>query len=83
MQNNQLPGVRTRNVEGLSVVMYALTVAAFALWLGYGILRSDWALMVPNAICLLLSLFIFAMLIMPARSRNHVADSIESTTHIE
>ena len=28
--------IRTRDVQGISLAMYALTVSAFALWLAYG-----------------------------------------------
>lgn len=69
--------VRTRDVEGLSVRMYALTVTGFALWLSYGILKADWALVVPNAICLGLASFILLMVILPARRRDRLADGIE------
>lgn len=69
--------IRTRDTEGLSAGMYMLTVAAFALWLTYGFLRGDWALVAPNALCLILSLFILVMIILPARSRAKVASVIE------
>jgi MtN3 and saliva related transmembrane protein len=75
--------IRTRSVEGLSATMYVITVAAFALWLAYGILRSDWALVVPNALCLLLSLFILAMILASVRTRHRVADSLKATTHLD
>lgn len=69
--------IRTRDVSGLSAGMYALTVAAFALWLGYGALQADWALIVPNALCLALAAFIFAMILMPKQKREDVAGTIE------
>lgn len=49
---------RSGDVSGLSSKMYALTVLAFALWLTYGIFRRDFALIVPNAVCLALSAYI-------------------------
>jgi MtN3 and saliva related transmembrane protein len=69
--------IRTRNVKGLSPGMYVLTVAGFSLWLTYGVLRSDWALMVPNFLCLALSLFILAMILMSARTRDKVSNTME------
>jgi len=69
--------IRTRDVGGLSGPMYSLTVAAFALWLSYGWLKSDWALIVPNALCLGLSGFIFMMISLPPRERGRVANLIE------
>lgn len=69
--------VRTRDVAGLSAGMYALTVSGFALWLTYGFARGDWALIVPNALCLSLALFIWVMILLPKRSRDKVADAVE------
>ena len=69
--------IRTRDVEGLSARMYALTITGFALWLCYGALRVDWALIVPNALCLAMAAFIFGMIVMPRRKREEVASAIE------
>lgn len=69
--------IRTRDVKGLSPYMYALTVSAFALWLTFGILKTEWALMVPNFLCLIASAFILLMIILPARKRDKVADAID------
>ncbi|MGH6787168.1 MAG: SemiSWEET family sugar transporter [Novosphingobium sp.] len=70
--------IRTRDVRAISPAMYALTVAAFALWLGYGALRGDWALIVPNALCLALAAFILAMTLLPRARRERVAAAIEA-----
>jgi MtN3 and saliva related transmembrane protein len=69
--------IRTRETKGLSARMYALTVLAFALWLTFGILKGEWPIIVPNALCLLLAGFILAMLIMPRRMRAKVADALD------
>lgn len=68
--------IRTRNVEGLSGGMYALTVTAFALWMTYGWLQGDWALIVPNTLCLILSGFILMMIMLPKQARNNVSETI-------
>lgn len=70
--------IRTRAVEGLSAGMYTLTVAAFTLWSAYGLLQSDYALIIPNLLCLSLSLFILAMIVASARTRDRVAETIET-----
>ena len=70
--------ISTRDVEGLSAKMYALTVVGFLLWLSYGIGRGDWTLIGPNAICLAFSLFILAMIMMPRNKRDAVADVIQT-----
>jgi MtN3 and saliva related transmembrane protein len=69
--------IRTRDVTGLSAPMYLITVSAFALWLSYGWLKSDWALIVPNALCFGLSGFILVMICLPKKNRQKVADAIE------
>jgi MtN3 and saliva related transmembrane protein len=69
--------IQTRNVKGLSARMYALTVAAFALWLLYGILKMDWALIVPNGLCLILAGFILMMIMLPKPARAKVSKTIK------
>ncbi len=68
--------IRTRDVKGLSSGMYALTVAAFALWMTYGLLRGDWALIVPNTLCLILSAFILMMILLPKSVRDNVSETL-------
>lgn len=72
--------IRSRDTNGLSAGMYGLTVAAFCLWCAYGILRSDWALIVPNALCLALAAFIWTMILLPPPAREAVAETIEDIT---
>jgi MtN3 and saliva related transmembrane protein len=69
--------IRTRDVEGLSVGMYALTVTGFSLWLAYGILVGQWPLMVTNGFYLALSLFILIMLLLPEARRRATAAAID------
>jgi MtN3 and saliva related transmembrane protein len=73
--------IRTRNTSGISTGMYAMTVAGFLLWLGYGLLRGEWPLIVPNAICLFVSSFIFAMKLLPKRSMRSVADALNPSAN--
>lgn len=75
--------IRTRKVDGLSPGMYALTVSAFALWLAYGVLGADWALIVPNFLCLALSLFILSMIVASPRKRDDLADKIEGIVNAD
>lgn len=70
--------VRERNAEGISAMTYAMTLTTFALWSVYGLLQRDMALLAANAICFILSAFIFLMILLPDRKRNKVADRIES-----
>ncbi len=69
--------IRSRDTSSISARMYALTVAAFLLWLCYGWLRNDWALILPNAICLVLASFILMMTQLPQRKKEAVADTLD------
>jgi MtN3 and saliva related transmembrane protein len=69
--------IRTRDTRSLSAPMYTLTVVGFALWTSYGALLGEWPIMVPNAICGLLSAFILAMILLPRRSREAVAQTLD------
>lgn len=68
--------IRSRRTRDISLGMYLLTVAAFALWLAFGILKREWPLVLSNGICLALSGFILTMKILPASKRKQVADSL-------
>ena len=68
--------VRTRETKDLSLPMWILEVVGFALWTGYGVLLAKWPLIVPNALCLILSTFILTMKLLPRRKRDAVADAI-------
>jgi MtN3 and saliva related transmembrane protein len=52
---------RTREVSGISLVMYSLFTAGVALWLVYGILIMAWPIIVANVITTSLALMILAM----------------------
>jgi uncharacterized protein with PQ loop repeat len=44
-----------RSARDVSIGYFAVLVPGFALWIGYGAARSDWALVVPNSIALLVT----------------------------
>ena len=46
---------RTRNLAGISLVMYAFFTLGVFLWLVYGILLDQWPTIVANAITFILS----------------------------
>ncbi len=68
--------IRTRQTKDISVGMYLLTVAAFALWLAFGIALRQWPLVVSNGVCLALSLFILAMTLFPRKEKEKVAAAL-------
>jgi MtN3 and saliva related transmembrane protein len=52
---------RTRDVSGISLVMYSAFTAGVALWLAYGLLLGAWPVIVANAITLSLASSILVM----------------------
>ena len=69
--------IKSRQTKDISFGMYLLTVAAFGLWLTFGILARLWPLVVSNSICFILSAFILAMKVLPQSHKNAVADVLE------
>jgi len=69
--------IRERSTEGLSLGMFALTSLAFAAWTTFGVLQSEWTLIIPNAICLMFALFILGMIALPARKTEAVAEALD------
>jgi MtN3 and saliva related transmembrane protein len=72
--------VKTRKTKDLSILMWALQVIAFAVWIIYGVLLAAWPIVVENAICLVLGAFILVMSVLPHRLRHAIADRIDPTS---
>ncbi len=53
--------LRTRQTDAISLVMYAMFTAGVATWLAYGILTTQWSIIVANAITVVLSGIILVM----------------------
>jgi len=68
--------IRTRETKDISAGMYWLTVTAFALWLTFGLLQRQWPLVVSNAVCFALSLFILGMTLFPKAEKEKVAAAL-------
>lgn len=69
--------IRERRTRGLSLGMFALTTIAFLSWTSFGILKGEWTLIVPNAICLLLAAFILVMIALPSAKTREVAEKLD------
>ena len=68
---------RTRDVSGVSLLMYSVFTAGVALWLVYGWLLGSWPMVVANTITLVLALAILAMKLVYGRRpgrRRYVAE---------
>jgi MtN3 and saliva related transmembrane protein len=53
--------IRHRETKAISLVMYIAFAAGVALWLLFGILIDNWAIIISNAITLVLTLAIVGM----------------------
>lgn len=52
---------RTRDVSGISLIMYSVFTAGVALWLVYGLLLGAWPIVIANIITLSLASSILVM----------------------
>jgi MtN3 and saliva related transmembrane protein len=52
---------RTKDVSGISLVMYSLFTAGVAMWLAYGWLLAAWPIVIANIITLALAITILSM----------------------
>ncbi len=69
--------IRTRETKDISTGMYLFTVTGFVAWTSYGLLLTQWPLIVANGICLVLSAFILTMKLLPQKEKDAVADEID------
>lgn len=72
--------IRSRDTEGLSLRMYLLTCLAFTSWTTFGVLTGQWALIVPNSLCLALAAFILVMIALPPAKTRDVAEKLDPLT---
>lgn len=68
--------IKTRDTSAISAGMYSVTVAGFAFWTAFGVLKWEWPIIVTNAVCFCFSAFILAMTLLPKRERDEVADKL-------
>ena len=69
--------IRSARTHDISLGMYLLTVAGFALWLAFGIAKGEWPLMLSNGICLCFAAFILAMKLLPPKKKRKVAKALD------
>lgn len=53
--------VRTRETAAISLAMYALFSVGVALWLAYGLMTAQWAIVGANAVTLVFAAIILVM----------------------
>jgi MtN3 and saliva related transmembrane protein len=73
---------KTRDVSGVSLLMYSVFTAGVALWLAYGLLLGSWPMVIANAITLVLALMILGMkLVYGRRAGRKDAASRRTSLH--
>ena len=65
--------IRHRDTKSLSLGMYVLFTIGIALWLAYGVLRGDYAIIAANAVTIVISL---AILI--TKIRNDILPALQA-----
>lgn len=69
--------VKTRDTSSLSTPTWILEVIAFAGWIAYGVMLSAWPIIVPNALCFAIAVFILVMKLCSHDAKNKIADAID------
>jgi MtN3 and saliva related transmembrane protein len=69
--------IKSRETKDISVEMYLLTVLGFVAWTIYGVGMRQWPIVASNSVCLMLSMFILLMKLLPQQAKAGVADRIE------
>ena len=67
--------LRTREVQGVSALTYAAFTLGITLWLGYGWVLRDWALIVSNGITLPLAASILVTKLRVTRANKKAANT--------
>lgn len=52
---------KTKSAEDVSLTMFVAFCVGVGLWLTYGIIKKDWAILLTNSVTLVLGLAILAM----------------------
>ncbi|EBA0844271.1 hypothetical protein I2I55_004147 [Salmonella enterica] len=63
--------IRTRNTEGISVVMYIMFLTGVISWIAYGIMRSDFAVLIANIVTLFLAAPVLVITLINRRKKRH------------
>ncbi|MBB9051050.1 hypothetical protein FSH81_022885, partial [Escherichia coli] len=65
-----IPSIRTRNTEGISVVMYIMFLTGVISWIAYGIMRSDFAVLIANIVTLFLAAPVLVITLINRRKKH-------------
>ncbi|HGY6764105.1 TPA: SemiSWEET transporter [Escherichia coli] len=62
--------IRTRNTEGISVIMYIMFLTGVISWIAYGIMRSDFAVLIANIVTLFLAAPVLVITLINRRKKH-------------
>ena len=68
---------REGDTNAISKRMYVVTVSAFVLWIGYGLLIGSWPLIVFNIVSLLLSGTVLYLKIRGESRSRHISETAQ------
>ena len=69
---------RTRDVSGISLLMYLAFTVGVALWLAYGVMTRAWPVIIANGITLLLAAGILRLKLEEAGKRGKPKDGADA-----
>lgn len=69
--------IRTKETKGVSAASYSVLLLGLLLWVGYGLLRNDWPVIISNGI----SALICATVLFLKLTSKKVLDDIHEKVH--
>lgn len=63
--------MRDKNVENLSIITLLILITGLSMWLLYGIFTSDWAIILFNAIAIVIDLILLIHILKYKDKVNH------------
>lgn len=69
--------IKTRDTKALSTPTWVAEVITFALWTTYGVLLGQIPIIVTNAACGVMSIFILVMKVASRGTRDKIADAVD------
>ncbi|GBL05440.1 SemiSWEET transporter [Glaciecola sp. KUL10] len=66
--------IKTKNTDALSLTMYSMFTVGVAIWLAYGLLKADYAIVAANFVTLLFAFTIWFMKAKDKLKRSSIRD---------
>jgi len=62
--------IKEKKADDISIFMYCVLLAGLTLWIIYGIVKTDWVLIISNSVSVLLNLTVFILTLIYKKSRK-------------